>query len=343
MLRSVPLALLLTIGTLAAAADPPVTAASLLAPLADGAEIDGDALARRGSELPPEERIALAAGIAKKRLAAGRTFVVDRLRDGAPAVRIAALDALIKLGGDASAVETLIAVAQRDDAPRARMLGVMALAASSDATAVPAIARCLADADPEVAKSAHIALCEMTRVDLGTAAEAWLRWHDERELEANDLLPRLAAQLQDKDPGRVRLAIARLALYRERRDEAVELLNPVVQHDDAQIGALAATALKKLGAPVPQRLVVDGEARPLQRSLVTGAASLIAGRPLSESLSSLIAGALLLGVIGGIALMVFLMRTREVAAKVAKGMTRRMVKGAKDATRVIRKKITFTS
>ncbi|MBA3847273.1 MAG: hypothetical protein H0X45_11610, partial [Planctomycetes bacterium] len=233
--------------------------------------------------------------------------------------------------------------AQVADSIDIRLIAIGALGDLGDLRSGSYLIDLLSESDARLVDAARGALEKLSGLRYGDNIAAWRKWLGKAEQSANELLPVLAKQLGQSEPAVVKAAISKLGSMPAQKAEAVELLTPVVQHDDAEIGALAGATLKKLGAPVPARTAIAADVSAAPRSIVTGAASLIVGRPLSDQLATLIAGALLLGLVGGIALMIFLMRTREVAAKVAKGMTRRLVKGAKGATQAIRKKITFTS
>ncbi len=60
-------------------------------------------------------------------------------------------------------------------------------------------------------------------------------------------------------------------------------------------------------------------------------------------MAGLIAGTLILGLAGGLVMLVFIMRTREVAMKLTWKLTRKLARGAKNMTERIRKRITFSN
>ncbi len=266
------------------------------------------------------------------------------LDKGPPTLQHAAIMALRVAPPDTSDLALLRRLAERGEDLNARAAAVGGLGEMGDLRSAAYLIELLSDREPRLVEAARVGLEAISGVSYGDDLVAWQTWLQQAEKTADELLPILSQKLADPDLSEVRSAIARLSIMSAQKAEAVELLTPMVQHADPEIGMLASESLRTLGAPVPERTTVDLVVEPVaQRSVVAGAASLIVGRPLSDKLGALIGGALVIGVIGGVAMLVFLMRTREAATKVAKGLTRRMVNGAKGATRAIKKKITFTS
>jgi HEAT repeat protein len=99
-------------------------------------------------------------------------------RDASPDVRMAAVDAWKRRGGDAAAA-ALVEMCSSDTNHDVRLASTRALAAFPQGAAVRAVGMTLDDPDPAIQMQATEALAQMTGQSLGADVPAWKRYLDE--------------------------------------------------------------------------------------------------------------------------------------------------------------------
>ena len=117
---------------------------------------------------------------------AAGAVLVDALYDGDTETRRVACRGL-GIRGDEIAVRELVRVVNTDTETEVRMSAVRALGKTGDKTALAPLAEALADGNPAMQATAHVALTEVSGHDYGNNLEAWREFAQNGTTEAPEI------------------------------------------------------------------------------------------------------------------------------------------------------------
>jgi HEAT repeat protein len=175
-----------------------------------------------------------------------RPAVMPLLTHRDPQVVDRALRAVTVIGWNSSAAREQIERVLADGQPTVATLAATCLGSGDDLRAVPALIDKLTKGPPEVAGAALTALQRLTRVDFKSDRSAWSEWYQSYRLEAAQRLATQADLLSDPEPKKQIAAIQALAGMRGERQEALDLIEPMVRATDPTVVMAARQALATL-------------------------------------------------------------------------------------------------
>jgi hypothetical protein len=183
--------------------------------------------------------------------------------------------------------------------------------------------------------------------DLGIQPEPWQRWYSETTAELDARLDQIGKRLASSDPAEVEAAILAARLVPSRIADAISLIAPLRSHHDRNIAKLADDSMRSMlsGGPVAVGQPVPVVAmRPPIPALTAPppVPAIMVPRPVA----AYVVLAAVIAIAGAIALLIFVLRTKEVVKAMTERRTRRVAKGAAHVTRRLKKKlkkITFSS
>ena len=106
----------------------------------------------------------------------------------------------------------------------------------------------LVSEESSIRGAAHWALERITGLSLTADAERWRNWYEDQEKWYRTRLPELVKALADPDTGAVFRALQELAGRRYERHALSRHVETVLEHDSAQLRALACMTLGRLGS-----------------------------------------------------------------------------------------------
>ena len=291
-----------------------------------------------------------------------REIVREALANSSNEVVVEALGALPKLGPVSLAeLEVALKLLAENEHPSVRAQAMRMLAENKYDRATPLIIDRVENEEAFLADAALAALHKITREKFPAKRDTWQAWYDGKEAKAKIALPRLRIEIASDDPIRMIAAMRELVEIRTHRVDAYELIAPLVEHRDQRVMAVAGLALKSLIFPMafatlersPAQALIsapsttDVQATAASPPIESAAGSVrpIAVTPVAEkngapsTTHGFFSAALVAGIAGAIALLLFNMRARNLASKPIQTLTQ----GTRRVTKAIKKRITFSS
>lgn len=253
-----------------------------------------------------------------------RPVVIPMLSHRDPLVVDRALRALTAIGYGSTAVREMVERQLADGQPAVANQAAACLGSGDDMRAVPVLIARISKGPEEVTASVITALQRLTRVDFKTDTTAWQAWYQTYRMEATQRLNAQAEQLVDPDPKKQIAAIQTLAAMRGERQEAVDLIEPMLKSNDQGVAIAARQALATL-APydytMPTAAEVVAATRPPEPTVTPASTGGVMGYLANRGLFDTWYGMLLTAFTGILVLsgVLFLLRTTPV-----KNATRRI-------------------
>lgn len=175
-----------------------------------------------------------------------RPAVVPMLSHRDPQVVDRALRAITAIGWSSTQTRVQIERVLADGQPTVAVLAATCLGSGDDMRAVPALVDKLTKGPPEVAGAALTALQRLTRVDFKSDSSAWQAWYQSYHIEAAQRLAVQANLFDDPDTMQQIAAIQALGGMRGERQEALDLIEPMLRAPDPGVVMAARQALATL-------------------------------------------------------------------------------------------------
>lgn len=184
--------------------------------------------------------------IADSRRFAARPVVIEASTRQDPEVAIDALRHLTALGPGLLAEDRDLRFVLGRAEPTVRFAAIECFSSWGERRFVPEIAALLGDPSPEVSTHAAEALVRLSGQRLGTERQDWLNWYEGDRQQAEARLKELREQFSDPDKAVDEPTVSTLASMRGRTSEAVDLLLPLLQHQDRRSVAAAVRTLRAI-------------------------------------------------------------------------------------------------
>jgi hypothetical protein len=304
-----------------------------------------------------QEAARILAALGARMEPSSHAIMTSCLKRDEPSVRQAALRALAGQTGLDENARNKIRALLADSDSSVRVSAIRCLSALGDRHDIPAIAARLRD-ERKVAEEAHAALIKISGHHIGKEETAWTTWYANNVEQSREALARIDALVHEGD-GDVGAALSTLVLLDADIGEKRALLQSYVSSADPVLAARATQTLAALDPMRPRAPVSEESASAALVKPTAAPDTVMAGivpgslRTSSGAFVAYLIAAVVIGLIGALGLLVFMMRTREAAIRMTKRLTKRVMAGTrrvgkkgmnftKRVTRAIKKKITFT-
>jgi HEAT repeats len=175
-----------------------------------------------------------------------RAVVIPVLGHRDPQVVERALRALSSIGINSTELREKIETLLNEGEPPVAMQAAICLGSHDDLRAVPALIARMTKGPSDVSTVALTALQRLTHVDFKNDATAWNAWYDTYHTEARQRLNTQAEMLAKSDTQKQVVGIQALAGMRGERQEAIDLIEPMLEVKDPAVVMSARQALATL-------------------------------------------------------------------------------------------------
>lgn len=281
-----------------------------------------DHLAELVGKGPIDDRLQALRLVGQAGRASARAVILRAASDGELRIAVEALSQLANLGPGALSEDLVLRQGLGRPEELVRRAAVHCLSSWGERRFVPDLAAMLAPATPELRTTIAEALTRITGERLGAEADPWQDWYAADAADAGARLEALRKRFNDPLQAVDEPTIASLASFRGRTSEAVELLLPLLAHQDAQVRAAVVRTLRVVRPLEVRELAPELQALTASPSASSGIVIMApAAEPVSDG--GLRGGLMVLGAAAGLMTLgwVWLGCTRS-GRRVAKGTAR---------------------